>query len=141
MVIILFFFIQNKNKCPTVKPEAVYASLWTSFNFGSAARKYIFIVHIVGIYVAVLPRNASQGQGPLHKLQTQNTMCLFQRFGEISVLANPGYIINPYRTDCIGCCRQMGAFPAHANPGVGCVGSTVLRDSLEAGQEPGRVQM
>lgn len=40
---------------------------------------YIFIVHIVSIYVEDLPRDTSQEQGPLHEMQTQNKKCLLQR--------------------------------------------------------------
>lgn len=36
-------------------------------------------MHIVSTFVADLPRNTSQGQGPLHKLQMQNKECLLQR--------------------------------------------------------------
>lgn len=57
---VIIFFIRNQNKHAAVNPvKAVSASLWTSFNLGSAARTRIFVVHVVSISVAVLPRNAS----------------------------------------------------------------------------------
>lgn len=68
-----FFFIQNQNKHLAVNPvKAVSASLRASFNFGSAARKRVFVEHVISIYVAVLPRNVSQGQALLQELQAQN---------------------------------------------------------------------
>lgn len=44
-------------------------------------------MHIVGIYVADLPRNSSQNQRPLHELQMQSKKCLLERLQTQDILS------------------------------------------------------
>lgn len=87
MFCFVLFLIQNKNKCLTVKPvKGLYASLWISFTFGSAARKYIFMGMLL---VFTLQYHQGMPVKDRHPLQMQNKLCLLQRVWEISVLATP----------------------------------------------------